>query len=81
MLEIDFKHHLDTLISVLGFQTRRNRFWNFDRGPGRPKGETGGPKAPPKSRQGATGATEGAEELSESALGAQNAILAECVLT
>ena len=50
-------------------------------GLGAPRAETGGPKPPPKSRIGATGATEGAEELSERALGAQSAILAECVLT
>ena len=48
---------------------------------GAPRGETGGPKTPQKSRRGARWATEGAEDLSDSTLGAQMAFLAILSLT
>ena len=62
-----------------------NRFQIFEtvfgRPLGAPRGETGGPGAPQKSRRGARWATEGAEDLSESTLGAQMAFLAILILT
>ena len=54
---------------------------DFGRPLGAPRGETGGPGAPQKSRKGAGWATQGAEDLSESILGAQRALLAILILT